>query len=103
MGLSSVVVLLVYLLSCLGVAYAWSDTEISVPIRNLVARIPYIRNALLCHECSSFWISLGLSFLINPLKDLDQIFPFSNNLMLAFCGFFANLYFTRKNIIPLKD
>jgi hypothetical protein len=101
MGISFVV-LIAYLISCLGVAYAWSDTEISVPMRNFVARIPYIRNAMLCHECSSFWISLGLSFFINPLKGSEQVIPFSSNLILAFCGFFMNLYFTRNSLIPLK-
>lgn len=100
MGLSTIII---YLISCLGVAYAWSDTEASVPFRNLVARIPYIRNALLCHECSSFWISLLISFFINPLSEQKELFLFSNNIILAFCGFFMNLYFTRKHIIPLKD
>lgn len=92
---------IIYLICCLGVAYAWSDTEASVPFRNLVAKIPYIRNALLCHECSSFWISLLLSFLFNPIK--GETLPYIDNFLLAFCGFFANLYFTRKQIIPLKD
>jgi hypothetical protein len=100
MGLSSMN-FVVYLIACLGVAYAWSDTEASVPFRNLVAKIPYIRNALLCHECSSFWISLFLSFLLNPLE--ESCLPYVSNLILAFCGFFANLYFVRKHIIPLKD
>jgi hypothetical protein len=94
-------IFLIYLVICLGVAYAWSDTEASVPFRNMVAKVPYIRAALLCHECSSFWISLFVSFFINPLQ--DATYPGASNIFSAFCGFFLNLYFVRKKIIPYKD
>lgn len=93
--------LLIYLISSLGLCYAWSDTDASRPLRNLVARIPYVRTPLLCHECSSFWISLGLSFYINPLQDYTS--PLVSNILSAFIGFFINLYFVRKNIIPIKE
>jgi len=92
---------LIYLITCLGVSYGWSDTEAAVPFRNFVAKIPYIRKPLLCHECSSFWISLGLSFFINPLEAIT--FPIASNIFSAFCGFFINLYFVRKQIIPIKE
>lgn len=92
---------LIYLIICLGVSYGWSDTEAAVPFRNFIAKIPYVRKPLLCHECSSFWISLGLSFLINPLEYLN-LFLISN-ILCAFCGFFVNLYFVRKQIIPIKE
>jgi hypothetical protein len=91
---------IVYLFLCLGVSYGWSDTEASRPFRNFIARIPYIRKPLLCHECSSFWISLGISFFINPLLGLT--YPFLTNILSAFCGFFINLYFVRNNIIRYK-
>lgn len=94
-------IFLIYLIACLGVSYAWADTEVSVPLRNLVARVPYVRKPLLCHECSSFWISFGLSFLVNPLEGLT--FPVVGNFLCAFCGFFLNLYFVRKQIIPIKE
>lgn len=91
-------IFIIYLITSLGICYAWSDTEVTVPIRNFVAKIPYIRKPLLCHECSSFWLSLALSFFINPLEDYSR--PFISNVLSAFCGFFINLYFVRKNIIP---
>jgi len=93
-------ILINYLLICLGISYAWSDTEISVPLRNLVARIPYIRKPLLCHECVSFWISLSVTAPINPLSDYTQ--PYISNILSAFCGFFINLIFVRKQIIPYR-
>jgi hypothetical protein len=90
--------ILLFLLCCLGVSYAWSDTKASVPFRNLVARVPYIREALLCHECSSFWISLLITIVFNPIAEYTP--PFASNVLLAFCGFFVNMYFVRKNLIP---
>lgn len=94
-------IFLIYLLVSLGVCYGWSDTDASVPFRNFVARIPYIRVPLLCHECASFWISLMLTFFINPLE--SYTYPIASNILSAFCGFFINLFFVRKKIIPLKD
>jgi hypothetical protein len=94
-------ILFIYLFCSLGLCYAWSDTEASRPMRNFIARIPYIRKPFLCHECSSFWISLSLSIFINPLEDFCQ--PIVSNICSAFCGFFINLYFVRKKIIPLAD
>ena len=82
-------------------SYCWSDTEITRPIRNLIAKIPYINKPLLCHECSSFWISLILSIFINPLEQLT--YPIFNNILSAFCGFFINFYFTRNELIKYKD
>ena len=90
-----------YLFICLGVTYAWSDTEIARPFRNFIAKIPYINKPLLCHECSSFWISLILSIFINPLDQF--INPILSNILSAFCGFFINFYFVRNEIIRYKD
>ena len=90
---------LVYLICCLGVSYAWSDTDASTPFRNMVARIPYVRKPLLCHECSSFWISLFISFFFNPLE--HQVF-ITSNIVLAFCGFFVNMAFVRLKLIPYR-
>lgn len=93
-------IFLIYLFTSLGLCYAWSDTEASRPLRNFVARIPYIRKPLLCHECSSFWIGLLLTFFINPLK--DDTYPIASNILSSFCAFFINLYFVRNSYIPLK-
>ena len=92
---------LVYLFLCLGVTYAWSDTEVARPFRNFIAKIPYIHKPLLCHECSSFWISLAISFFINPFFELT--YPFLTNIFGAFCGFFVNLYFVRNHLIKYKE
>jgi hypothetical protein len=92
---------LAYLFVCLGVTYAWSDTEIARPFRNFIAKIPYIHKPLLCHECSSFWISLAISFFINPFDLLT--YTYFSNLFSAFCGFFINLYFVRNQLVKYKD
>lgn len=82
-----------YLFTCLALAYGWSDTEASRPLRNFIAKIPYIRKPLLCHECSSFWISLVLSFFINPFDELCQ--NIISNIISAFNGFFINYLFVK--------
>jgi len=87
-----------FLLCCLGVSYAWSDTKATAPLRNFVAKVPYIRKPLLCHECSSFWISLIISCFFNPISTNVQ--PIASNFLLAFAGFFVNMYFVRKGIVP---
>jgi len=92
---------LIYLFLCLAFAYGWSDTEASRPFRNFIAKIPYIRKPLLCHECSSFWISLGLSFFINPLASFT--YPILSNIFSAFAGFFINLIFVRNHLIKYKE
>lgn len=92
--------LLLFLLTSLGISYGWSDTDAAKPFRNLVARIPYISIPLLCHECSSFWISLSISFFINPFD--GYTLPYISNLFSGFIGFFINLIFVRKKIIPFK-
>ena len=92
---------LAYLFLCLGVTYAWSDTEIARPFRNFIAKIPYIHKPLLCHECSSFWISLAVSFFINPFDLLT--YSYFSNLFSAFCGFFINLYFVRNQLVKYKE
>jgi hypothetical protein len=94
-------IFLLYLFVCLGASYAWSDTEASRPFRNFIARIPYIRKPLLCHECSSFWICLFLTLFLNPFQEyaLDYI----SNVLSAFSGFFINLVFIRRKLIPFKD
>jgi hypothetical protein len=92
---------IIYLFCSLGISYAWSDTQISQPLRNLIARVPYVRKPLLCHECVSFWISLSLSFFINPLQDYTS--GGVSHLLSGFCGFFINMVFVRKHFIPYRD
>ena len=65
---------LTYLILSLSLAFMWNFAEIFIPIRNIIAKIPYVRKPLLCPECSSFWIGLFFSFLYNPLiEDLGLI------------------------------
>jgi len=92
---------LAYLFLCLSITYAWSDTEAARPFRNFLVKIPYIHKPLLCHECSSFWISLVLSFFINPFITLT--YPILSNILSAFCGFFINLYFVRNQLVKYKE
>lgn len=66
----------------MSVSYMYSFSDIFLPVRNLIARIPYIRRPLLCPECSSFWFGLGVSFLYNPLV-VDVNIPYLTNI---FCG-----------------
>jgi len=46
----------------------WNFSKIFIPIRNLVARIPFIKTPLLCAECSSFWMGVLTSVFYNPLR-----------------------------------
>jgi hypothetical protein len=80
--------LLYYILISLSFSYIWSFADIFIPVRNFVARIPYIRRPLLCPECSSFWIGLFVSFLYNPLI-LDINVLFLTNIC---CGLVTHLF-----------
>jgi len=64
----------------------WSFSEIFSPVRNFVAKIPYIRKPLICPECSSFWMGLLTSFFYNPLIEVVGIPSF------AFCGLATHLF-----------
>jgi len=60
--------LLIYLLISIGCSCLWSLSDVFIPARNFVAkRIPNpIKKMLLCIECSSFWIGLGVALFLNP-------------------------------------
>ena len=59
--------LLTYVILSLGVSFVWSFSDIFAPVRNFIAKIPYIRRPLLCPECSSFWMGIFTSLFYNPL------------------------------------
>ena len=80
--------LIYYVCISLSFAYIWSFAEIFVPVRNFVARIPYIRRPLLCPECSSFWVGLFVSFIYNPII-LDINILFLTNIC---CGLVTHLF-----------
>ena len=74
-----------YLVLSLSVSFMWSFSEIFSPVRNLVARIPYIRRPLICPECSSFWMGVLVSAFYNPL------FSELGFISYAFCGLSTHL------------
>ena len=78
--------LIIYLILSLSISFIWSFTEIFTPIRNFVAKIPYVRKPLLCPECCSFWVGLLISFLYNPLS---HSIIFSNIFLGAATHLFA--------------
>jgi hypothetical protein len=80
--------LMYYLCISISFAYMWSFTEIFIPVRNFVAKIPYVRRPLLCPECSSFWIGLFVSFIYNPII-LDMNILFLTNIC---CGLVTHLF-----------
>ena len=77
---------LTYIILGLSVSFMWSFSEIFRPIRNFVAKIPYIKKPLICPECSSFWMGLLVSFFYNPLL-LTLGF-----LSYLFCGLLVHLF-----------
>lgn len=91
--------LLTYVLFSLSVSFMWSFSEIFGPVRNFVAKIPYIRRPLLCPECSSFWMGLGTCFFYNPLFNVLGYFsfPFLGLVVHLFACFLYKLYFKIQN------
>lgn len=87
--------LLTYILLSLGVSFMWSFSEIFAPVRNLVARIPYIRKPLICPECSSFWMGILTSLFYNPLfNTLGFVsYPFCGLVVHLFACFLYKVYF----------
>jgi hypothetical protein len=83
MTLGSVVI---FLLRSVSVSQMWSFARIFIPIRNIVARILFIRKPLLCPECSSFWIGVATSLLYNPLRG-----EFNLIVATAFAGLLTHL------------
>ena len=71
--------LLVFILLSCGISHLWSYSEIFQKMRNLVAKIPYIRKPLICPECSSFWMGVFCCFFFNP-------FIYLNLFNIIFCG-----------------
>jgi len=73
----------------------WSFSEVFAPIRNFVAKIPYVRKPLLCPECSSFWVGLFTCLFYNPLfVTLNYFsFPFLGLTTHLFACFLYKIYF----------
>ena len=66
MNLESIII---FVLISISFSVMWSLSDIMSPLRNFTVKLPYIRRALLCPECSSFWIGLFVSvFIFNPFS-----------------------------------
>jgi hypothetical protein len=78
--------LLTYIVLSISVSFMWSFSEIFSPIRNFIAKIPYIRKPFLCPECSSFWMGMFTSLFYNPLFVLLGVTSY------AFCGLCVHLF-----------
>jgi hypothetical protein len=80
--------LLYFVCLSLSVSYMYSFSEIFRTIRNIIARIPYIRRPFLCPECTSFWFGLLVSYLYNPIY-LNINVPLLTNI---FCGLITHIF-----------
>lgn len=79
-----------FLLSSLGACFIWSFEEIFISIRNFVAKyFGKFRKPFLCPECSSFWIGVIFSLLLNPYWMYVPFYILSNIL----CGLSTYLCF----------
>lgn len=87
---------LTYLILSSSLAFLWNFAEIFIPIRNLIAKIPYLRKPLLCPECSSFWIGLCFSLFYNPL------YTELKYLSYILCGSITHLLTAYLNLIFFK-
>jgi hypothetical protein len=87
--------LLTYVVLSISVSFMWSFSEIFSPIRNFIAKIPYVRKPFLCPECSSFWMGILTSLFYNPLfNTLGFVsYPFCGLLVHLFACFLYKIYF----------
>jgi hypothetical protein len=46
----------------------WSFSEILLPVRRAVSKIPYIRKPLTCPDCSAFWVGVFVSLFYSPFN-----------------------------------
>lgn len=81
--------LIYFVILSLSVSYMWSFSDIFKPLRNTVAKIPFIKRPLLCPECSSFWFGFGVSFLYNPIFFTTFNFSILSNI---FAGLVVHLF-----------
>ncbi len=87
--------LLTYIILSLSVSFMWSFSDIFAPVRNFIARIPYIRKPFLCPECSSFWMGILTSLFYNPLFNIlgNYSYPFCGLSVHLFACFLYKIYF----------
>jgi hypothetical protein len=79
--------ILLYILISLSFSVMWSMSDIFMPIRNIIAKLKYIRKPLLCPECSSFWIGVFVClFVYTPTI---VVVPFLN---VALCALLVHFF-----------
>jgi hypothetical protein len=78
----------VFLLMSLSLSQMFSFSEVFLPIRNFIVKIPYIRKPLLCPECCSFWMGILTSAMFNPFFDMFDAYHILSTL---FCGLVTHL------------
>lgn len=83
--------IIIFILISLSISYMWSFSEIFRPIRNFIAKIPYIRRPLICPECSSFWMGLLTSFIFNPIYPLIGFTYLNMIISHLLCGLLTHL------------
>ena len=79
--------LLYFVCISLSFSYMWSFSNILKPIRNIIAKIPYINKPLICPECCSFWVGVLVSFLYNPI-----IINYNIIIPNIICGLVTHLF-----------
>ena len=85
------------LLTTIALSQLWSNSKIFSPIRRFVTKIPYIRDALLCGPCASFWVALIFSFIFNPLINILPIVL--SNISLAVINYLICGILYKRNIL----
>lgn len=79
-----------FLISSLGASLIWSFEEISIPVKNFIAKyFGKLRKPFLCPECSSFWVGVLFSLIFNPFLNYINLYIISNIM----CGFANYLFF----------
>jgi hypothetical protein len=85
-----------FIIITLSISHIWSFSEVFLPFRKIVSKIPYIKKPLLCPECCSFWVGFLFSFLYNPII-LNYNFYYITNVIAGICVyFFAHYIFKQK-------
>ena len=82
----------IFILIAMSISCLWNESEIFIPLRILVTKIPIIRGPLLCPECSTFWIGFALSFMWNPVLSFDIgyfSYDIISNIVLASLSYLA--------------
>lgn len=79
--------LLLFVSILVSFMYIWSATYIMQPFRNLINYVPILKWSNICPSCTTWWIALILSIMINPLDGILP--PLLSNIAVAAISFVA--------------